>query len=123
MRPAHALKRLGYAALLATLLAACGHTAVVGGDRSLRLALTEYRVIPQSVHASPGVLTIIVHNTGRLRHNLTVSENGNVIGQTMPLAPGASTDLALNLAPGQYQMGSTLLSDQILGVYGILTVG
>jgi hypothetical protein len=111
------------AALTAATIAACGHTAVVGSNGTVRLALSEYRVVPQSVRASPGVVTIVVRNDGRLTHNLTVSQNGNVIAQTTPLAPGASTELPLALTPGQYLMASTLFSDQTLGVYGTLTVG
>jgi hypothetical protein len=117
------LPRIAGVALAAATVSACGHTAEVGAGRTVRLALTEYRVVPQSIHAIPGVLTILVRNDGRLTHNLTVSQNGNVIGQTTPLAPGASTQLALNLAPGQYLVASTLLSDETLGAYGTLTVG
>ena len=123
MRRAHPLKRLTCAAALATLLTACGHTTTVGANNIFKLALTEYRLVPQSVRASPGVLTIDVHNVGGLTHNLAVSQDGTVIGQTPPLMPGTSAELMLNLAPGQYQMASTLQSDQVLGEYGTLTVG
>ena len=110
-------------ALTAATVSACSHTAVVGGDRTLRLALTEYRVVPQSVRASPGLLSIVVHNDGRLTHNLTVSRGGTAVAQTAAVSPGASVELVITVTRGQYQIASTLLSDQTLGVYGTLTVG
>jgi hypothetical protein len=112
-------------ALLVTcvaLLGGCSHTRVLGADRTLRIALSEYRLNPQSARVSAGVLTIDVRNYGRLAHNLVVSENGRMTGSTQPLYPGQSTQLSLNLAPGTYSMASTILSDQALGAYGTLHV-
>src|SRR5438105_3500638 len=66
-------------ACAAALLAAgwcvygCGNTTLVAPDRSVDVALTEYSVRPQSIRASSGQLTIVVHNYGRLTHNLVVS--------------------------------------------------
>jgi hypothetical protein len=105
-----------------TTLAACGHTAKVGRDRIVRVAVTEYRVVPQSIHAKAGQLTLVVENDGRLAHTLAISRHGNVLGQTMPLQPGATAPLTVDLRPGSYLMTSTLFSDQALGLYGTLTV-
>jgi hypothetical protein len=41
--------------------AGCGVTTRVGAGRTLQIALSEYRVIPQDVRAAAGVLTILVH--------------------------------------------------------------
>jgi hypothetical protein len=103
-------------------LAGCGHTVSVGPSRTLRIAVTEYRVIPQSVRSQPGQLTLVVENDGRLAHTLAISSHGNVLGQTPPLLPGATAALVLSLRPGSYVMSSTLFSDQALGTYGTLTV-
>jgi hypothetical protein len=111
------------AALICLLaLSACSHVHLVGADRTLRVALTEYRLRPQDVRVSSGPLTIFVHNYGRLTHNLALSIDGSSAGSTGPLLPGQSTELALDLAPGRYLMASTILSDQALGEYGTLTV-
>src|SRR2546421_687005 len=107
--------RLWATTVAAIALSACGHSTSVGSDRTLTLALTEYHLVPESVRASPGLLTIVVHNGGRLTHNLAVSMDGSVIGQTAPLRPGASAELKLNLAAGRFQMASTLFSDRVLG--------
>jgi hypothetical protein len=103
-------------------LAGCGQTVTIRADRTVRIALTEYRVIPQSIDSPAGQLTLVVENDGRLAHDLAVSRHGVIIGQTPPLQPGTQTDLVLTLSPGSYQMSSTLFSDQALGTYGTLRV-
>ena len=84
------------------------------------MALTEYRLNPQSIDASGGVMTIVVHNYGRLTHDLVVSRTDRTIAATKPIAPGQTAELDLDLAPGTYLMASTILSDQALGAYGTL---
>jgi hypothetical protein len=116
-----ATRRLLIAVGLAAL-AGCGHTATVGANRTVQVALTEYRVIPQSIESRAGQLTLVVQNDGRLAHDLAVARHGVILGQTPPLRPGARTDLVLTLSPGSYVMSSTLFSDQALGAYGTLTV-
>lgn len=115
------LIRLLAAASLA-LLGGCGHTQVIGKDRTLYVALTDYRVTPQSVRVRSGPMTIFVHNYGHLTHDLVVSLNGQSTGSTRPIWPGQSAEISLTLVPGSYLMASTMLSDQALGEYGTLKV-
>lgn len=105
-----------------SLVSGCGHTQVIRGDRTLYVALNDYRVAPQSVRVSSGQATIFVHNYGRLTHNLVVSLHGQSIGSTRPIWPGQSAEMTLSLVPGTYLMASTILSDQALGEYGTLKV-
>jgi hypothetical protein len=114
--------KLAVLATCATVLAGCSHTFVVGRGRALDVGLTEYRVIPQKIRAAAGALTVFAHNYGRLTHNLVVSYHGHVVDETQPIAPGDTAWLALTLAPGEYELASTILSDQSLGEYGTLTV-
>ena len=107
---------------LGGLLAGCGRTTQVGSDRTLQVALTEYHVAPQSVRAPAGTLTILVHNYGRMSHDLVISFDGRSEASTQPIAPGETADLVATLAPGKYLMASTILSDQALGTYGTLVV-
>jgi hypothetical protein len=104
------------------LLCACGKTTRVGRDGTLQVALTEYHVAPQSVQARAGTVTIFVHNFGRLSHNLVLSYGGRAQASTQPIPPGETTELIATLGPGQYQMASTILSDEALGTYGTLSV-
>jgi hypothetical protein len=108
--------------VIALALAGCGHTHVVGADRTVQMSIREYRLHPQSIRTSAGVVSILVHNDGVLTHNLVVSVNGQDVAATKPIPPGEWTELDLNLAPGKYLMASTVLSDQTLGAYGTLTV-
>jgi hypothetical protein len=109
-------------ALAALALVACGRTTAVGTGRTLQIALSEYRVTPQDVRAQTGLLTIFVHNYGRLTHNLVISLNGRTEAATTPIAPGQTQELDAALAPGHYMMASSILSDQALGAYGTLLV-
>jgi hypothetical protein len=110
------------ALVCAVALSACGHVQVIGADRTLHVALTEYRLRPQDARMSSGPLTIFVHNYGRLTHNLSLSTGHVSAGSTSPLLPGQSAVLSVYLPPGHYQMASTILDDEALGEYGTLTV-
>jgi hypothetical protein len=103
-------------------IAGCGHKATVGADRTLRLAVGEYQVRPQEVQVTRGLVTIFVHNVGKLTHNLVITQGDRRIDGTAPIWPGTTQLLLVALSPGTYTLGSTLFSDQALGVYGTLTV-
>jgi hypothetical protein len=125
MRRRRAFKLMAGAALALSWagLGACGRTAVLDRDRTLTVGVTEYRLLPQRVRMSEGLVNLQVHNYGRLTHNLVISRDGESEGSTSPLAPGQSADLALELTrPGTYTMASTMLSDRALGAYGTLVV-
>jgi hypothetical protein len=122
MHKLRAATRLLLTGAAVAALAGCGHTTLVGSSRTLRVALTEYRVSPQSIRSRAGELTLVVENDGRLAHSLAVSSRGTIVGQTQPLQPGTRTYLVLTLTPGSYLMTSTLFSDQALGTYGTLIV-
>jgi len=110
------------AGLVALACAACGATRTVASGGSVQVALSEYRVTPQDVHAHTGLLTIIVHNYGRLTHDLVISLNGSAVLSTKPIMPGQTEELDAALIPGHYLMASSILSDQALGAYGTLDV-
>ncbi len=103
-------------------MAGCAGSTRLAANGTLQVALTEYRIQPQSVRAAAGTLSIVVHNYGRLSHDLVISLNGQAEAATKPIAPGQSADLYATLVPGYYLMASTILSDQALGAYGSLDV-
>jgi hypothetical protein len=112
------------ATVLALTVAGCGHVASAGSGSpvTLQVALNEYRISPQDVRAGSGTVTFIVHNYGRLTHNLVINHDGQQLAATEPLAPGQTADLVATLSPGQYLMSSTVLSDQALGAYATLHI-
>jgi hypothetical protein len=114
--------KLALLLVAALLIAGCSHTKVVGSNRTVQIQLSEYRLTPQSIRVSRGLLTIIVHNHGVLDHNLVLFQNGQTVDAINPLSPGETSQMTLILGPGTYAMASTLLSDQSLGAYGTLKV-
>lgn len=110
------------AALAALTLAGCAHVTAIRKDGTLRVALTEYRVSPQDVSTTAGVLTLVVHNYGRLTHDLVITLGGQPEVSTGPIAPGQTSVLSAALIPGKYQMSSTILTDAALGAWGTLDV-
>lgn len=118
--------RLPAFAAVATLagmaLGGCTHTIRVGSGRTLQVAVNEYRVNPSSVSLPSGVVTLIVRNYGRLSHNLVVAGDGYIDGSTPAIPPGTEATLLLDLTPGSYEIYSSLLNDQSLGLHGTMTV-
>jgi Cupredoxin-like domain len=114
--------RLVLVAALAAAIGGCAQAQGVAGDRSLRIAITEYRLRPDNIRVHSGYLDISVRNYGRLTHNLVISSNGVSAGSTKPIWPGQHAEMTVSLPPGKYSIASTMLSDQALGTYGTLTV-
>jgi hypothetical protein len=110
------------AVVLAAAIAGCGHTTSIPAGHAVELALTEYRITPQDVRTRAGEVDVLVHNYGRLAHNLVLTSGAHQLAITKPIGPGQSTWLFLELAPGHYVLASNLFSDQDLGLYGTLIV-
>jgi len=121
---ARPVQRVAAIGAVATALLACGctHTVRVGAGRTVDVALTEYRLNPDSVTATAGKLTIVARNFGRMTHDITIIHGSTVLKSTAPIAPGHTGTVTITLAPGTYTMASTILSDQALGQLGTLTV-
>jgi plastocyanin len=116
--PARAMLALTFACALA----GCTHTTRVGRSRALHVALSEYRITPDTVRAYSGTLTITIRNVGTRTHNLAIS-SGNVNEATSPdLLAGSATTITVDLAPGKYTLRSTITDDQALGLWSTLDV-
>ncbi|HSO97661.1 MAG TPA: hypothetical protein VLP43_01825 [Solirubrobacteraceae bacterium] len=110
------------ALLLELVAGGCAHPVTAAPGGSIRVSLAEYRLNPASIRTRAGVLTLIATNVGRLTHNLVVSRGGVTQATMKPIGPGQSGQVTVRLAPGTYLVGSTLLSDEALGLYGHVTV-
>lgn len=108
--------------LLGLAAGGCAHPVSAPPGGTIRVSLGEYRLNPASIRARAGVLTLVATNAGRLTHNLVVSRGGVTQAAMAPIGPGQSGQLTVNLGPGTYLLGSTLLSDEALGLYGHVTV-
>jgi hypothetical protein len=105
------------------LLTGCGAGHHASADGTLDVSVNEWRLTPENTVARPGALLIVVHNAGRLAHNLVLSHDGVRISFTAPVMPGQNADLETIVQKGSYELLSSMLDDQATGVYGTLKVG
>jgi hypothetical protein len=105
------------------LLVGCGAAHHPPARGALNVSVNESRVTPETTDASPGALVIVVHNSGRLAHNVVLSRDGVRVSFTPPIMPGQNADLEATVQKGSYQLLSSLVDDQATGVYGTLNVG
>ncbi|MEA2131263.1 MAG: hypothetical protein QOJ85_4154 [Solirubrobacteraceae bacterium] len=120
------------AALVAIALAlgGCGDDEVFRTSRPvLNITLDEYRIVPQNIEVRPGRLKLIVHNTGRLTHNLVIQVPDGPGGKPVPIErvatmqPGqTAAPVKVTLAPGEYRIVCTIANHDDLGQYGTLKV-
>jgi len=127
--------RLSLSVALALALAALsgcgGDEPTVLEGRTLRVALDEYRLVPQDVEMTAGRVRLEAVNRGRLTHNLHVvqqdPENAEAppqeIGGTRTAQPGELTTAALeDLPAGEYRIVCTIANHDDLGMRGELTL-
>jgi hypothetical protein len=107
---------------MAAMVGGCARTQLVGSDHTVHMGVTEYLLRPDSVQTSAGPLTLIVHNYGRLTHDVVITQNGQKEASTGTIWPGQTAELSIDLPKGTYTMASTVVSDQALGTYGTLTI-
>jgi uncharacterized cupredoxin-like copper-binding protein len=124
------------AACLATVaiaFAGCGE-----GERTrtthpiLRISLDEYRIVPQNISARPGRIKVVVHNVGRLTHNLAIQTPPKKVGDKPEDVPGGrvrsmqpgevAEPIKVMLAPGTYRLVCTIANHDDLGQYGELVI-
>jgi hypothetical protein len=111
------------ALLLGGLLAGCGAAHETSRNGALNVSVNEWRVTPETTDSGPGTLLIVVHNSGRLAHNLVLSRDGVRVSFTPPIMPGQNADLETTVQKGSYQLMSSMVDDQATGMYGTLHVG
>jgi hypothetical protein len=111
------------ALLVGGLLTGCGAVHHASAGDALNVSVNEWRLTPENADARAGPLMIIVHNAGRLAHNLVLSRDGVRISFTAPIMPGQIADLQTTVEKGSYQLLSSMVDDQATGVYGTLNVG
>lgn len=110
------------ALLVGALVSGCGATHHVRSGGTLDVSVNEWRVTPGNVDAHAGVLEIVVHNSGRLAHDLVISHDGVRVAATPPIMPGQDVDIVASVQAGSYLMYSSMVNDQATGVYGTLHV-
>lgn len=69
-----------------------------------------------------GTYTFEVTNTGSMRHDFVVEQNGEDVASTDVLQPGESTTLEVDLAPGEYVFYCSVGSHRAAGMEVPVTV-
>jgi hypothetical protein len=100
----------------------------VAGHR-LTLALSEYRIVPQTVSVPAGRLGIAACNRGILTHNVALqqgsldSDERTTLTDIPTLLPGKCGSVVTQpLAPGRYLLASTVGNQAVLGMAATLIV-
>jgi len=122
---------LAVCAAFAAVLTGCGEPEVFRTDRPiLRIALDEYRIVPQNVSVKAGRMKFAARNTGRLTHNVVVqlvpdkfAAKPIEIGRTQTMQPQQTGEpIKLQLTPGEYRLVCTIANHDDLGQFGTLKV-
>lgn len=111
-------------ALAAALLTACGtsHPAVRPESGRVTIDLTEFHIAPQTIRATPGPLTLVVRNRGRLPHRFALGRGRTSIGDPPIIPPGGTRVVQLTLPRGHYLMYDALSNYDVLGMEGRVVV-
>ncbi len=118
-------------AAVALALGGCGGSGTFRTDRPiLKLAVDEYRIVPQDIVVKPGRMKFVVRNTGRLTHNLVIQipptgSDGKpeLVSRTLTMQPGQTAEpIKVDLQPGEYRLVCTIANHDDLGQFGTLEV-
>lgn len=111
------------AAAIALALGGCAHDrAEVAKAGRATVELTEFHISPEVIRASPGRLTLVVHNRGRLPHRFALGRGHSAVGEPPVIAPGHTAVLRLRLPRGHYRTFDALSNYDTLGMYGQVIV-
>lgn len=98
-----------------------GYVDVVGGE--VRIALKEYRLVPERIRVRPGPLaiTFVLRNEGRYAHNFHI-EGPDVDARAAKFGPGNTVRLEVTLKAGEYKISCPLSNHDQRGMHGTLLV-
>jgi uncharacterized cupredoxin-like copper-binding protein len=98
--------------------------AAANGDvQEVKLEIKEWQITPNNVEVKAGKVRFIVTNAGTMSHNITILQNGDVVGSTPTFAPseGPKT-IEVELKAGTYNMMCSLPGHAARGQTGTITV-
>jgi len=101
---------------VAAMVAGCGSGAPLAtAQRSIQIAVLEYRIDPTSVTTSAGIHTFVVHNYGILAHNLVITHGTAPFAHSQPVYPGSTAYLTIDLPAGRYTLKSDI-NNQVIAM-------
>jgi len=135
---------LAIAVALGVLAGTGGASAAPARDATasatrIKVVLTEWKLVPSIVRVSPGAITFVVRNTGKIPHELAIVRTGRhhhalpmagskaseagLMGEIEEFLPGQTRRLVVKLAPGKYVLLCNLPGHYMAGQYASLRVG
>lgn len=121
----HFLTAVLAAALLAVSGCGSGESVDAADGRPVTIAMSEFRLSPQELKLPEGSSTLTIRNDGAIVHRFELrSADGTrrfAIG--VPLRPGQSEQLSVDLRRGEYVMRCAQERHNTLGEHGTVTVG
>ena len=135
---------LAIAVTLGVLAGAGGAGAAPARDATasatrIKVVLTEWKLVPSVVRVSPGAITFVVRNMGKIPHELAIVRTGRhhhllpmtggqasetgLAGEIEEFRPGETRRLTVTLAPGKYVLLCNLPGHYGAGQYAALRVG
>ncbi len=83
--------------------------AIPAPERVLQVELSEWKISLADSGASPGPVTLRVHNGGTMAHAVEI-EGGGTEKRTHPIAPDSTVAIRVNLKPSRYEIYCPLAS-------------
>jgi uncharacterized cupredoxin-like copper-binding protein len=96
--------------------------AMSGSGKTVTVGETEYMLSLSTSKFAPGAWTFKVVNKGTITHALEIDGPGVEDRKSGPLAPGASTNMAVTLQKGTYQLYCPVDGHKGLGMKTSITV-
>ena len=102
-------------------------------DGGLEIALGEWAISPEAQAIRPGPVTFVIRNRGSFRHGFELEirrvddrddddRGDDDEAKSIRLAPGGTTRMTVNLAPGSYEIECFISHHDELGMRGVLEV-
>ena len=94
-------------------------------NHTIKVTESEWRVqVPAQTELNEGKYTFVVHNAGKIPHNLVVTRGASPGGDTTPLIkPGTDAKLTVALRTGNYTLYCSVPGHRRLGMVAKLSVG
>jgi plastocyanin len=114
-------------ALIVPFAAACGSSdsstsPSASGGQTVDVTATDFHFGPPALTAEAGTVTFKLTNNGQTSHALTIEGNG-IEETSSTIGAGASTELTVELAEGEYEIYCPVDGHKAMGMVGTLTVG
>ena len=98
-----------------------GGTAVEAAQATIKIALRDFKLVPDDVTGTAGTITFVLENEGRYTHDFRVEGQG-VKERAPRVGQGHSREWQVTLKPGSYRISCPISNHAKRGMTGTLVV-